>query len=155
MRLEQVRRFLEQERTPLTPEGVPARLDFARAGDRILDLVRQRIAPRPDLVVQIVRLVDRGDLALLVAHESGLRVPVLLVERLEPFEQRLAHQRIGEVDPGAVPAIGEDILGQRDIGIAARRERGQLRDRIGGEVLRRDIDIRHAIDEAGIGPVLE
>ena len=153
--LEQIRRLFQQERTALAPESVPARLDLERAGDRILDLVRQRIAPRADFVVQIVRLVDRGDLALFVAHESGLGVPVLLFERFQTLQERFAHQRIGEVDPGAVHAVGEDILRQRDVGIAARRHRRQLSDRIGGEILGRDIDVRHTIDEAGIGPVFE
>jgi len=155
MRLEQFGRFLQQQRAGLTAQRVPAGLDRSGAGEGGLDFLGRRIAAGADHDTQIMRHGDRCNLARGGGGEGWRCLPLHALKRREPRHQRFAHQRIGKIDPGTVRPRAENVLGQRDRGIAARLHRRKLRHRITDQFLGRDIGIAHAVDEAGVGPVLK
>ncbi len=156
MLFEDIRRFFKQQRALLAAQCVPAGLHRLRNPDRLIDLFGQRVAPCADLDGEIVRLGDRRDFALLILEQEGrFGMPAVAAQFVEPLDQRFAYQWIAQIDAGAVDAVGEDIAGQRDVGIALGLDRGELGDRIGGEFHGGHIGIGHAVDEAGIGAVLE
>ena len=72
------------------------------------------------------------------------------------LHQRIADQRVAEVDAGAVEAaLAEDGVGQRDRRVALGLELLKLGDRIADQLVDRDIVVGDAVDEAGVGAVLE
>ncbi len=121
----------------------------------MFDLALQAVAPGADFVSEVLRLGDRGGFALFFGDECRLGVPSLFAKCLQSCEQWFTDKRIGQVDPGRIGTVREDVAWQRYVGIALRFECGQLYNRIGRQFLRRDVRIGHTVDKAGIGPVLQ
>ncbi len=155
MFLEQIRCRFEQERALLATKAIPAGLDRFGAADRFLDLEIERVAPRADLGSQIVRLVDRRAFAFRARHECWFGNPVAFLECGEPFLQRLEHERIAEIDPGRVLAVGKDVGRQRNVRITVGIELRHVGNRVGRQFRGGYLRIGHAIDEGAVGPVLE
>ena len=155
MTLEQIGGFLKQQRARFAAQAVPARLDRGGADEGGVDLGRCGITAGADNRGRIMRRCDRRGLARRGTGKGRLGAPMDTFEQLEPLQQRLAHQRIGQVDPRAVPAVCKERGRERNCRIAARRERGEFRHRIADEVDGRNPGIAHAVHKAGVRAVLE
>ena len=86
----------------------------------------------------------------------GFAVQVRAFERFQPIEQRLAHQRVAEVDAGAIAALRtEELRRQDDLRVPLRLQRLQLGDRVADQLVDRHLLVGYSVDEARIGAVLE
>ena len=153
--LEQVRRFFEQQRTLCAAQRIPAGLDRDCTGKGGIDFLGSGIAARADLGGEVVRHGDRRGFSGRLPRESRPCAPFDLGKLGQPRLQRRDHQRVRQVDALAVEPLSQDILRQRDRRVAARVHRGELGNRIARQFLRRNTGIAHAVDKAGVGPVLE
>ena len=155
MRLEQVGCLIEQGCAFVTAKRVPARLDLGRAGKSGIHFLGCRIAPCAHFDRKIVRHRNRRDFACFLGGEGWLCVPVECAEFFELGLKRLEHQRVREVNPGAVQTLAQNILRQRYRLIAQWRAALQLRDLVAHEVFGGEFGIAHAVDEAGVRPVFK
>ena len=144
---------LQQLRPGFTAQRIPANLCGMRGADHAIDLGGSCLERRSDSDSVIMGRNDRPAVAL---SNARLCSPAARFEDLQPFEQRLAHQRVAEVDAGAVAAHGaEELAGQNDLGVALGLKCFELRDRVAHQLVDRHLLVGDAVDEARIGAVLE
>ena len=129
-----------------------ARIPLRLGGERTLDhggnFVWPGIAAMAHHHGAVMRAADRargGSRCGLCRWRGG--PPGKAAQLGQRCRQGFAHQRIGQIDPRAVGARGEQRRGQRDRRIAARGQRGEFRHRIAGQVRHRHFGIGHAVDE--------
>ena len=151
MLLVEVGGAVEQPRPRLPAERIPILLRGVAGADHPVDLggASLRTPSRPS----IRRSCGDSDRPALAFSKRRLGGPAAAFERLQPLEQRLAHQRIGQVDTGAVAALGaEHVARQDDLRIALGLERVELGDRIADQLVDRDLLVGDAVDEAELAP---
>src|SRR4029079_2405923 len=116
MRLVEVGRALEQLRPGLAAERIPVDLSGMSGADHPIDVGGGRLERRADGDAMVMGRNNRPAHAL---SKAGLGCPAACFKGLQPLEQRLTDQRVAEVDPGAVAALGtEEIARQDDLRVA-------------------------------------
>ena len=153
MLLVEVGGAVEQLRPRLAAKRVPADLRGVTGAGHPVDLGGSRLEHGSDRDAVVLRRHDRPALTL---SKARLGRPAAALECLQPLEQRLANQRIGQVDARAVAAVGaEHIARKDDLRIALGLKRVELGDGVPDQLVERDLLVGDAVDEAGIGAVLE
>ena len=133
--LEQVGRLVQQHRPRLAAERIPRLLRTGGGANRD-DRLRLRSPRSPGRRLRYGRTARRPACPRPTAERRRCG-PQPRFQRIQPPEQRLAHQRIAQVEPRAILAPrAEDRIGQRDRRIALRFQRGKLGHRIAHQMRR-------------------
>src|SRR6266536_2042603 len=92
---------IEKLSTGLSAQRVPILLRILSGTDHLVDFVAARFEHRPDRDAMVMRRRYGPALAF---PERRLRCPAAALDRPQALQQRLAHQRIGQIDADAVAA---------------------------------------------------
>ena len=156
--LEQRRRALQAFAARRGRRGGPFGRGGVGGGERVLDVLGARFGDAADELAAVGRVGDRGHLRRHRAAAGDDRPGG--EGRGARSGQRggdaRAHRLAGEVDARGVGAeCAEQIGRQCDPRMRRAGERGGLFDRVGDQLLDRHALVHDAVDEAGVGAVLE
>ena len=157
--LEQIPRFVEDGGARFRRRPVPFGRRRARLRQRRADIACARIDHGSDGAPAVGGVKHRTRLRLahgVGAADHGRRPPALLQSFLHVPGERLQRRGIGEIDAGGISPLGpEKIARQRNHGVGLDRQPLGRRHRIGDDVFDRRGVIDDAVDEGGVGAVLE